>query len=353
MEKSRKAFLKYIFLSPIAKIWEGYYFIRRALYDYGFVHQMSFRVPIISIGNLAFGGTGKTPFTLWLAEYLQKENKKVMIVMRGYKGKLEKDSGIIYSGKKINPDPVEYGDEALIYARRLENAAIVVGKNRSANLKFYFPKFLPDIVLLDDGHQHLKLKRKLNILLFDALMPLEKYQVAPLGFLREGFSALKDADLVVIGRADQASRERIKQLKSLILNTLPHGVAISEVGFKAKGFLNSSYDFLFNVDGIKNKNVICMAGLASPQSFYNMIEEMGANIISTETFPDHHYYSKNEIEKLLKKAKENQAFLLTTEKDMVRIKKVISDERIIFLQVDIKFLSGEEEAKNIMRKVLN
>jgi len=348
MEKTRKAFLKYFFLSPLSIAWESVYFIRRAFYDYGFIHQKSFRVPIISVGNLSFGGTGKTPFTLWLAEYLQKQNKKVMIVMRGYKGKLENDSGIIYAGKKINPDPVEYGDEALIYARRLEGSAIVVGKNRSANLNFYFPKFLPDVVLLDDGHQHLQLKRKLNIILFDALMSLDKYQVAPLGYLREGFSGLKDADLVVIGRADQVSREKIKQLKSLILNTLPYGVTIAEVGFKPKGFLNSSYDYLFNVEGIKNKKVICVAGLASPQSFYKMIEEMGANVISTETFSDHHYYTKNELESLLSKAKENQAYLVTTEKDMVRIKKVMNDERIIFLQVDLVFFSGEEEAKKII-----
>ena len=348
MEKNRIPLLKKIFFTPLSWLWNLVYFTRRVFYDYGILKQRSFQVPIISIGNLTFGGTGKTPFTLWLAEYLQTKNKRSMILMRGYKGKLENSGGIIHSGKKINPDPEDYGDEALLYARRLENASVVVGKKRSDNLSFYFDKVRPDVVLLDDGHQHINLKRKLNIVLFDAMMPLHRYRVAPLGYMRESFYALKDSDLVVIGRANIAPKKNIVELKNLLLPFLPRGIKFAEVGFKPKGFYNSSYDLMYTLDQIKNRKVICVAGVANPHSFFKLLEDLGAEVLVTESFPDHHFFKPDEINALLSYAKSEDALIVTTEKDIVRLKKIIEDETIVFLEVDIEFLSGESETKSII-----
>jgi tetraacyldisaccharide 4'-kinase len=348
MEKKSVKFLKSVFLSPLSWAWEFVYFCRRSFYDYGIFRQRSFQVPIISIGNLTFGGTGKTPFTLWLAEYLNKKNKSVMVLMRGYKGKLENSSGLINAGKMITPDPVDYGDEALLFARRLKDATIVVGKKRSENLSFYFPKVEPDVVLLDDGHQHIKIKRKLNIVLFDALMPLSRYRVAPLGYMREGFQGLKDADLVVVGKADIAGGEKVSELKKFLQPHLPVGVEFVEVGFRPNGFYNAAYDLVLPVDQIRGKKVICVAGVANPQSFFKLLEELGAEVIVTEAFPDHHYFKTDEINALLSYAKSEDALLVTTEKDMVRIKKIVEDDSIVFLEVDIFFLNGEETAKKII-----
>jgi tetraacyldisaccharide 4'-kinase len=335
-------FFRKFFFSPLSWVWEFVYFCRRAFYDYGVFKQHSFQVPVISIGNLTFGGTGKTPFTLWLSEYLNQRNKSVMVLMRGYKGKLENSSGLINAGKMITPDPLDYGDEALLFARRLKNATIVVGKNRSANLSFYFPKVEPDVVLLDDGHQHIKIKRKLNIVLFDATMPLTRYRVAPLGYMREGFQGLKDADLVVVGKADIAGAAKVKSLKMLLQPHLPVGVEFAEVGFRPNGFYNGAYDLVLSVDQIRGRKVICVAGVANPYSFFKLLEDLGAEVIVTEAFPDHHYFKPDEINALLSYAKSEDALLVTTEKDMVRIKKIVEDESIVFLEVDIFFLSGEE-----------
>lgn len=348
MEKNKISILKTIFLTPISWIWGLIYYTRRVCYDYGILRQRSFQVPIISVGNLTFGGTGKTPFTLWLSEYLHTKNKRVMVLMRGYKGRLENSSGMIHSGKKINPDPTDYGDEALLFARRLVDATVVVGKKRSENLSFYFPKVEPDVVLLEDGHQHIKIKRKLNIVLFDALMPLSRYKVAPLGYMREGFHALKDADLVVIGRADLARSEKVKELKDLLIPYLPRGIQFAEVGFRPNGFYNSAYDLAYTLDQIRNRKVICVAGIANPQSFFKLLEDLGAEILVTESFPDHHFFKPDEINSLLAYAKSEDALIVTTEKDIVRIKKIVSDESIVFLEVDIYFLSGEEETKEVV-----
>ena len=352
MEKKSIPFLKKVFFSPLAWLWESYYFVRRACYDYGVLKQRSFQVPVISIGNLTFGGTGKTPFTLWLAEYLQKHNKKVMILMRGYKGKLENSSGLIDSSGKMSPDPEDYGDEALLYARRLVDATIVVGKKRSENLSFYFPKIEPDVVLLDDGHQHIKIKRKINIVLFDAMMPLHQYAVAPLGYMREGFQALKDADLVVLGKADIAGPEKVKLLKDFLNPYLPRNINFAEIGFKPNGFYNHTNDLVYTIDQIKGKKVICIAGVASPKSFFALLEDLGADVIVTESFPDHHFFKLDEINALLSYAKSEDALIVTTEKDMVRIRKIIEDESIVFLEVDIDFLSGKEASLKVINSCL-
>jgi tetraacyldisaccharide 4'-kinase len=348
MEKNKTPFLKKIFFTPLSWVWGFIYYSRRICYDYGILRQRSFQVPIISIGNLTFGGTGKTPFTLWLSEYLHTKNKRVMILMRGYKGRLENSSGLLYSGKKINPDASDYGDEALLFARRLEDATVVVGKKRSENLSFYFPKVEPDVVLLEDGHQHIKIKRKLNIVLFDALMPLSRYKVAPLGYMREGFQALKDADLIVIGRADLARPEKVLALKELLRPHLPMGIQFAEVGFRPNGFYNSAYDMVYTLDQIRNRKVICVAGVANPKSFFKLLEDLGADILVTESFPDHHFFKPDEINSLLSYAKSEDALIVTTEKDIVRIKKIVNDESIVFLEVDIQFLSGEKETKDII-----
>ena len=353
MEKNKTSFLKIFFLAPLSWVWQSVYFARRIFYDYGILKQHSFQVPIISVGNLTFGGTGKTPFTLWLAAYLYTKNKRVMILMRGYKGKLENSSGLIYSGKKINPDPKDYGDEALLFARRLEEASVVVGKKRSENLSFYFSKVSPDAVILEDGHQHIKIKRKLNIVLFDALMPLSRYKVAPLGYMREGFSALKDADLIVIGRADLARPDQIQALKDLMMPYLAKEVPFAEVGFRPNGFYNSSYDLVYTLDQIRNRKVICMAGVANPHSFFKLLEDLGADILVTESFPDHHFFKLDEINALLSYAKSEDALIVTTEKDIVRMKKIVSDDLIVFLEVDIYFLNGELRTKEIIDRCFN
>tara|TARA_R110002072_G_scaffold534_6_gene3830 strand:+ start:10271 stop:11332 length:1062 start_codon:yes stop_codon:yes gene_type:complete len=335
-------------LYPFSFLWEFIYYIRRTFFRFGIFSQNNFEVPIISVGNLTFGGTGKTPFTLWVAQLLNDNKKSVMILMRGYKGKLEDSSGVLRSGKRLGYNPFEYGDEALLLARRIKNGSVVVGKKRSENLDYYFEKESPDAVILDDGHQHLKLVRDCNIVLFDSLMPLDRYKVAPLGYMREGFSALKDAKLVVLGRCDQVTIEKREQLKKLIRKSLPFHVPISEICYKPTGFYGIGHKKVLSLEEMSGKRAICVAGVASPESFYNMIESLGVEIINKYSFPDHHYFTVEEVKKLLEEVEEANAYLLTTEKDIVKMKKVVDDRRILYLEIMVEFLSGEDEARNLI-----
>lgn len=343
-------YIGFIFGYPLTILWENIYRLRRFCYKYGFFKQTKFRVPIISVGNLTFGGTGKTPFTLWLSEYLESLDNKVVILTRGYKGRLENSNGIIKSKSKIKGNPLDYGDEALLLSRRLKSTSIVVGKKRAENLDFYFAEEEPDVVVLDDGHQHLKLHRNLNIVLFDCLLPINRYRVAPLGYMREGFSALRDADLIVLGRSDQVSEKRKSKLQEELLKYLDGDVPFAEIGYKPTGIMNCSFHKTMEAHELAGKKVICVAAIASPLSFYGLVDSLGADIIHRESFPDHHYFSPEEISKLLEMAEKEDALLLTTEKDIVKIRRVSDDDRIAYLEIKIHFYKGEKEAKEIISR---
>ena len=333
-------------------LWDGVYRLRRFLYNYDILKSEKFQVPIISVGNLTFGGTGKTPFTIWLSEYLNAQNKKVMVLTRGYKGKLESSSGILRSGKRLGFNPYEYGDEALLLVRRLKDAVIVVGKKRKENLDFYFEKEYPDVVLLDDGHQHLKLKRNLNIVLFDALMSPERYKVAPMGYMREGFSALRDADLIVIGRASQVDEERLNTLKEMISKHCHPETHFSLMDYRPRGFFNSSYELSLSNEQIQGQKVVCIAGIASPESFFNLVESMGADVIRRQSFPDHYFFSVDEVKNILDEAAKENAIVVTTEKDIVKIRRIIDDPRVLYLEIQVDFLSGKEKTLEIISQAI-
>jgi tetraacyldisaccharide 4'-kinase len=337
-------------LWPFSFTWENVYKLRRLSYAYGPSRQRRYQVPVISVGNLTFGGTGKTPMTLWLSELFSSKGLKTMILSRGYKGGLENSHGIIRSGKRLGFNPADFGDEALLLARRLKNACVVVGKRRADNLEFYFPKERPDVVLLEDGHQHLSIARNMNIVLFDALMPLSSYRVAPRGYLREGFSALRDAGAVVIGRVDQVSEEKLKELEDLIRpHTMP-GTVFAHFRYLPTSLLDASYTKRTDVRTLKGAKVLALTGIASPTAFLSMLRDLGAEIVDTITFPDHHDYKPQDVEALLARATDYEALVVTTEKDMVKIRRISDDPRLLFLEIQLEFVMGEDKMKELIAK---
>lgn len=340
-------------LSPLSFLWDFIHRLRRFFFYYGLFPQNDFQVPIISVGNLTFGGTGKTPFTLWLGSWLLENQKKVMVLTRGYKGKLENSSGIIRAGRRLGFNPNEYGDEASLLARRLKNATIVVGKNRSANLDYFFESENPDVVLLDDGHQHLRLGRDLNIVLFDSTMPLDSYKVAPRGYMRENFQALQDTSVVVFTRADQVDQEKIEKLKERILPHLTKEVIFVRMKYQASGLFDLGFRKKYDLSDLKGKNVIAVAGIASPGSFYKILEENGAEIVEKISYPDHHSFKSSDMEELLTKAAKHEAIVVTTEKDMVKMRRIVDDNRIVYLEISTTFIEGEEKLKQLLSRVLD
>lgn len=353
MKKMQKNFIKKSFLYPLSQIWESAYRVRRFFYEYGIVKKDYYKVPIISVGNITFGGTGKTPMIIWLANRLESYGLSLFVLTRGYKGKMEHGSGIIKGGQRFLTNPMEFGDEPLLIAKSMKKGAVVVGKRRSENLKKFFPSLKPDVVLLDDGFQHLQLYRSFNIVLFDALLPLEAYRVAPMGYLREGLSALKDADAILISRADQASEEKLESLLNLLKLYHPKDIPIGKFGYTPTGLYDSFDNKIQEIESLQGRNVVAVTAIASPESFYHLLENYGAKIVKKMVYPDHHFFSHQDINDILLESVKENAIIVTSEKDMVKIKKVTKDARILSAQIKIKFLSGESELIGQLKKILN
>ncbi len=327
--------------------------MRRSFYEYGILKKEYFKVPIISVGNITFGGTGKTPMIVYLTQKMAELDLTPVVLTRGYKGELENESGIIKGGQRFRSNPKEFGDEPLLISRKMDRGAVIVGKRRAQNLKRYFHEVSPDVVFLDDGFQHIQLYRSFNIVLFDAALPLDRYKTAPMGYLREGLTALKDADAIVLSRADQVTSEKMGELLSLLKSYHREGIPIAKFGYKPDGLFDSFDKKVFAMDELQGREVIALSAIASPDSFYQLLESHGASIVEKIVYPDHYLFTQNDMNDVLLKSAQRNALVVTSEKDMVKVRRVIQDDRIVYVNISVSFVSGEEELMNGLRQVIH
>lgn len=353
MSNIKSKFLKLIILKPLSTVWENVYRIRRSFYEYGILKKEYFKVPIISVGNITFGGTGKTPMIVYLTQKMAELNLTPAVLTRGYKGELENDSGIIKGGQRFRSNPKEFGDEPLLISRKMDRGAVIVGKRRAKNLKKYFHEVSPDVVFLDDGFQHIQLYRSFNIVLFDAALPLARYQTAPMGYLREGLTALKDADAIVLSRADQVSSEKMENLLSLLRPYHREGIPIAKFGYRPDGLFDSFDKKKFEMDELAGREIIALSAIASPDSFYQLLEDNGATIVEKIVYPDHYLFTQSDMNEVLLKSSQRNALVITSEKDMVKVRRVIQDDRIVYVNISVSFVSGEEELLGGLRQVIH
>lgn len=351
--KGLKRGVKHAGLAPLSFLWESVYKIRRSFYEYGIFRKKIFKVPVISVGNLSFGGTGKTPTIIWLAEWLISRNLTPVVLTRGYKGQLENSSGLLKSGQKFRLNPFDYGDEPLMISNKMSRGAVIVGKKRGDNLLKYFSEVQPDVVLLDDGFQHLQIYRSFNLVLFDATMPIERYKVAPSGYLREGLSALKDADAIVISRADLVSEQQLSELKELVSGYIHHRPPMALTRYEAVGIYDVHDKYIFSMHELNGLKAIAVTAIASPESFYSYLQNFGVEIVEKVSFPDHYFFTPEDVNDLLIKASQEAAVILCSEKDMVKMKRVSLDGRILSTKVKVEFMSGEKELLYALSKVLH
>lgn len=250
-------------------------------------------VPVISIGNITLGGTGKTPVVIGLARALQQRGYAVAVLLRGY-GTKRREPMLVTPAASY----AEVGDEALEYAHQLEQVQIWVGSNRRLGARLAIDQGAT-LLLLDDGLQHWPLARDLDVTLLDAQHGLGNGQVFPAGPLREPASQLGRADLLVLtgtgaGGAGQLPWPSQKPRCSLPFQLeLPHGLL--------------------------GRPLVAFCGIGLPQKFFQALRALGLRVIAQESFPDHHPYAEAELERLLAVAQAQGAVLVTTSKDANRL----------------------------------
>ena len=271
-------------------------------------------VPVVSVGNLTFGGTGKTPFVELLARRLRFEGRRPAVVSRGY-GRRSKGVVVVSEGSGPLVGPDEGGDEPVAIARRVPGVPVVVGEKRVDAARTAIDRGA-DLVLLDDGFQHLALHRDVDLLLLDATDPFGGGALPPAGRLREPLSALSRADAVVFTRLDRPEPPSIAVEELAARNP---GAPVFTARIRPAGLWDESGSPV-PAARLSTRRFVAVCGIANPASFARSISDLDLVAESTLAFPDHHRYRRRDLESIRRAAdRTGSSWILTTEKDAPKL----------------------------------
>lgn len=321
-------------LIPLSLLYGFVIWIRNRLYDKEILRSIKIEnCQIISVGNISVGGTGKTPVINFLAKYLAKRGFKVAVLSRGYKRKSQ-GTIVVSDGKNLLANVQQGGDEPYLLARQLTTIPVVVEADRVKGAEFIRQRFHPDIILLDDGFQHRRLKRDLDIVLIDASVGFGSGYLLPAGFLREPISSLSRADLIWLTRVDQA-----KNLEKLIQKIRNHSLSpiITSI-HQPTAIVNNTADQQFEASGLCNKRVLLFSGIANPISFEQTVQALGGVIVHHRRYKDHYQFTKSDIDSIIQLSEQlDTDLILTTEKDFVRLIPILNtNQQIFYLTIEIR-----------------
>jgi tetraacyldisaccharide 4'-kinase len=288
-------------------------------------------VKVISIGNITLGGTGKTPAVIKVAEEARKRGSHPCILTRGYKGNI-KETCFVSNGKEVMLNPDEAGDEAYLIAARLNGIPVVKGSKRYEAGLFALNRLAirPSLIILDDGFQHIAIERDINVLLIDGTNPFGNRKLFPEGIMREPLTAMRRADYVILTKSDKVEKSALADIKAVIRNISPD-MPVYESAHKPTGLIHISGN-LKELDHISNKDVFVFAGIANSAYFESTIKMCGARIKGFKWFRDHHTYSEKEMRWIRRKA--DGLEIITTEKDLVKLKKLNVPDNLYALAID-------------------
>lgn len=324
--------IRYLFI-PLSFLFCLGVQIRNFLYDRSILKSYVSKTKIISVGNISSGGSGKTPLAIYIASGLMSEGYKIALLSRGYKRET-KGTTVVFDGKNISAGIGQSGDEAFMTVKSLlENHSgfySLVSKNRVRGVKHIEDNFKADYIILDDAFQHRKIHRDKDILVVDSNDFIKQkffYKfLLPAGNLREPLRNIKRADLII-------QNDKINPSD-----------ALSELSALNLPVYHSTYSFtgIFNhlkeTTGIKNKNILAFAGVANPDSFFELIKKNGGNIIHSIIFTDHHKYSTEDTNKIIRNYGKD-SIILTTEKDFVKITefdRFVNDYPVYYVKIDMQ-----------------
>ncbi|MGJ8639172.1 MAG: tetraacyldisaccharide 4'-kinase [Opitutaceae bacterium] len=326
------------------------------LYEHRFLRNKPLGCLVVVVGNLTVGGTGKTPVVEKFARTLHERGRKVAILSRGYKSKKEPlpkklwrklthgeeaPPRIVSDGKEVLLDSDVAGDEPFMLAKNLPGVVVLTDKNRVKAGSFAIRKFGCDTLILDDGFQYLPLKGRLNLLLVDKTNPFGNQHLLPRGILREPIKHLSRASYIFLTKSDGVRDEALLEL----IREHNSEAEIIECAHQPQFLQAVGSDERLPLDALKGAKVAAFSGIASPESFENMLIGYGAEIRYNQRFLDHHRFSRYEIQHLYKKAGDSKLdMIVTTEKDAVRLfDDIKAPIPIYFLRLEIDILSGEED----------
>jgi tetraacyldisaccharide 4'-kinase len=328
MKGQRSSFTAYLItylLLPFCLVYWVGLLCHRNYYRLRGVYKAS--KPVISIGNITVGGSGKTPLVIWLARNLQDKGLKSIILIRGYMPKASKVS-----------DEVDMLNEQIPYI------PVIAGADRAASIREAEDSLPVDLYICDDAFQHWPLHRDLNVVTIDAVNPFGNGYLLPAGILREGLSSLKRADVFILTKIDNSN---IIQELSLKLKRINPKALIMESRYKSTGIVDVFDTLDTPEDPLKEKRVVGFCAIGDPLSFEASLKTSGAIITKLFTYRDHHVYKKNDIQAMVKFChSQNIQILVTTHKDAVKLRAfrgLFAGFRLVYIPIQLEITKGSDE----------
>ena len=322
--------------------------LRVLLYDWGWFAQRRLPVPVLSVGNLTLGGTGKTPVVIALTEWLLAQGKRVAVLSRGYRRSSTDPRLLVSDGEPLLVGPNEAGDEAFLIAQRCPKALVAVGADRYQLGDWVLHRFPVDCLVLDDGFQHLGLYRDVNLLLVDATDGEGLAALVPAGRLREPLQAAARATAIVVTRADAPAQvaDIGHRLKGAI-GTMPDPI---QVVFRPECLLSVKTGALQPLSWSKGKTALLCSGVGHAGSFHSLVEQIGLKVLDEIVYADHHTYTSQDVERVRARASELQAELIvTTEKDACKLAALLQHaDNWWAVRLMIQVTAGEERLKRLV-----
>lgn len=349
----------------LSKVFVAGVKLRRFLYEVRLFRDSTLGVQVIAIGNLTVGGTGKTPVVEKFARELQNQGRTVAILSRGYRSKppplskrvldrllFRSDTTpprVVSDGKSLLLDSETAGDEPYMLASNLKDVVVLVDKDRVKAGRYAIEKFGCDTLLLDDGFQYWKLAgRRRDIVLIDRQAPFGNEHLLPRGTLREPPSHVARANTIFITKSDGDTarlRARIARHNpnAGVIECIHHPLYLEDV------FTGERRE----LDLLHQQKVAAFSGIAQPESFENSLIKLGAELVYTKRFADHHRFTQQEVLNAVNRSKKRlAAAIITTQKDAVRFPKIDRrDLPIYFMRVEIKILSGAKDFNDCVRQI--
>ena len=312
-------------LTPLSYLYAAIVNIRNWIYDYRLLRSKRLPPTVISVGNITSGGTGKTPVVIWIARALVDGGYRPAILLRGYHREEKTPATYVVSdGREILASVETSGDEALMIARELPSVPVLIGKDRYETGCHALQRLKCDVLILDDGFQHRKLARDLDIVTVDATQPFGTKKLLPAGTLREPISALRRADLIMLTRVDMAeSADEIRE----DIATLAGDTPIMESRHEPTRLyrLGIGEDIDFGV--LKGKKLFAVCGIGNPGAFAETLRRYEPQKVDLLPFPDHHQYSRTDFVRIQREAKQTGAdFIATTRKDELKLAPFCTNE---------------------------
>ena len=325
----------------LSQLYGGLVLGRYASYAWGIRRRQRLPCRVISIGNLTVGGTGKTPLTIWLARWLQKQGWRVVVLSRGYGGRAERPVQVVSTGAGPLLDWRIAGDEPYMLAHALPGIPVLIAADRYLGGQYACAHLDAQVLILDDGFQHYALHRDLDVVLIDASNPFGPGALLPRGILREPRRALQRADVIVLTRVDMATGT-LPALCQQIRRWHARQPIYALVTV-AEAWSQWGHDRLDGTTRLAGQRVVAFAGIGQPSALLATLAQLGAEVAACLEFPDHHPYTVDDWQAILAVALQQRAVcMVTTDKDAVRLAADWQAPMPLYIvRVDITFVQGQ------------